>query len=82
LGLVDGDYVFLLMFYAFSTYKAFLFMPLFAIYLYIIVARKANLSSALTAGIAVGEFLALQASGSFGGLIGGAFTNKIPTMLA
>jgi hypothetical protein len=71
-------------FYAFSTHKAFLFMPLLAIYIYIIVVKATNLYVALAVAIAAGGFFALYTSGSLGDLVGGAFVNRvlfIPTQI-
>jgi hypothetical protein len=68
---------FSVMFYAFSTHKAFLFTPLLAIYIYIIVSKKTNLFRALAMAFAAGGFLALYAGGSLGDLVGSAFANRI-----
>lgn len=68
---------FSVMFYAFSTHKAFLFTPLLAIYIYIIIAKKTNLFRALAMAFATGGFLALYAGGSLGDLLGSAFANRI-----
>ncbi len=68
---------FSVMFYALSTHKSFLFTPLLAIYIYIIIMRKTNLFRALAMAFASGCFLALYASGSLGDLIGSTFANRI-----
>ncbi len=68
---------FSVMFYAFSTHKVFLFTPLLAIFIYILVARKTNLFWALAVAFAAGGFLALYASGSLSELVGSAFANRI-----
>lgn len=69
--------LFSVMFYALSTHKAFLFMPLFAIYLYVLVIREINLFRALAASFAIGGFLALYSEGSLGELVGSVFANRI-----
>jgi hypothetical protein len=68
---------FSVMFYAYSTHKAFLFTPLLAIYIYIIVSKKTNLFRTLALAFAAGGFLALYSSGSLSELVGSTFANRI-----
>lgn len=75
---------FSLMFFALSTHKAYLFMPLLAIYIYIIAIKETNLFGALALSFAAAGLLALYVSGFFVELIGSAFANRvlfIPTQI-